>query len=1570
TKPWLYFKEFINHSFLVIWKDLRVNKYTTKIFYSLVIFSMILPGSFRIVPGMHNLEDIQVRTEIALANPDNQSLPYSRPEITRPEPRIGTRPSDIDTEVSTTSLADTKSSARPLLFVENVGQFDPNVKYQMMSGGNIVRFTKDSVWFTLFEPKEEEKEFQFQATATPTPVPPSDSQTNNDNPHIKKGVHIKLEFAGSNPDPMVEGFGPSNTVISYFLGDNPEKWKSNVPVWEGIRYKNIYPGTDLEITSIEGNWNWELKFTDESTFSSFNNPEGYDFIFNGQDQLEISDNNIILTTQVGSVVLPVMGVGTTECSANLLSDYVMIENRVNVYTSLAPENWETGSGLDGPSMNNVDPVGFSPTLVTETSSSFYSTFLGGSASETGFGITVDESGNAYVVGQTYSTDFPHTYGSFNGGHSDMFITKINQGGSDIYFSTFIGGSCSDCYSNCSIVVDENGESYIVGDTISLTFPTTETALDRTFNDGFNPYSSDGYVIKLNVLGDSLLYSSYLGGSSDDIGYGIDLYAGYIYVTGMTDSSNFPTTAGAYIMVKKPYQDIFVSKLDLSLSGFASLIYSTFVGGNSSDQGHDIDVLNGYAYVTGQTLSTDFPAVNAFDASHNGEWDSIIFKLNQSGTGLEYSTYLGGSSNDCEIAGNSQECSIAVDWNGYAYVTGLTLSSNFPTYHALDSTMGGTDAYIAKLNQNGNALIYSTFLGGSSSDVSNAIEVDDSGYTYIVGSTWSSDFPTTNGAFDQNYWNVEAFILKLPSDGSRVLYASFFGGSGDDFGYGLCLVDSMGIGGVIFTGSTSSSDFPLSTQAYDSSYSGSSDAFISKLFILNINSVPDSAIRTGCTVKNSVPECPKIATYDDSQGAAGDPINTRTGGFDYSVVGMSIPTSAGLLKFQRYYSSLSTEVFTDTLGYGWTHNLDSYLIFPADPLGEENKIIYKANSGNFYKFIDNSDGTFSAEPGVLITLTKVQVPTIHYQVVDTEQNVYTFDDIGRIVRREDPQGHYWSYIYTGEQLTQVVDDTNLKYLSLTYFPQGKLQSVVDHTGRGISFDYDLAGDLTLFVDTLNKETTYSYDNFHRLRIVTDPAQKVVVHNEYDIQGRSYQQFDPDGTLILTVNYDLSSTTITNSLNEVDTHNYDDRNTLVSISEEPGSDVNRTYDYNFRIIKEIDENDQPIRMTWSTYGANLRRVVDALENQTDLTYDDINNLTSIIDPRAYLTTFEYDGTLLTGETNALFETTIYTYTTSTDYPQPAGLLKAVQDPLGNVTHYAYDEFGQRTSITDASNQSTTFAYDLLGRLTKTTYHNGQTDWTCYDAADRIVRTVINATGDGSLPQSDPCDAVNYQSSPQPGYDRITTTVYDDSGNVIATIDTDGIINRTYYNADLRPATSIQNLVGQTIENPVPPPYDPLYPNQNIRTDTYYDSEGNVIAVEDTLGRITRTYYDSQNRPQYIVQNLTGQAIEVNTPPAYDPSYPDQNISSETVYDPVGNAIASIDTLSRITRTYYDELNRPKYVVQNLVGQDITIQTPPCYNPYYPDENILTEYVYDESGNTIAVIDTLGRIQRTYYDALNRP
>jgi hypothetical protein len=392
----------------------------------------------------------------------------------------------------------------------------------------------------------------------------------------------------------------------------------------------------------------------------------------------------------------------------------------------------------------------------------------------------------------------------------------------LIYSTYLGGSSLDAARG--IAVDSAGYAYVTGDTQSTDFPTTTGAFQRVCG-GCDVGHTDAFVAKINPSGSALVYSTYLGGSYDDAGFSIAVdSAGNAYVTGWTFSTDFPTmnplqpTYGGY-----GDSDAFVSKIN---STGSALVYSTYLGGSYSDQGNGIAVDGaGNAYVTGSTQSTDFPTMNALQPTYGGGYDdAFVAKINASGSALVYSTYLGGS-------GADEGYGIAVDSAGNAYVTGITGSANFPTTPGVfQTTCGGNDncahydAFVAKINPSGSALVYSTYLGGGQEDWGYGIAVDSAGYAYVTGFTYSTQFPTKNPLQPTNHGHSDAFVTKFDPSGSALVYSTYLGGSGTDYPAAIA-VDS--VGSAYVTGSTQSTNFP-SKNALQPAFGGSIDAFITKI----------------------------------------------------------------------------------------------------------------------------------------------------------------------------------------------------------------------------------------------------------------------------------------------------------------------------------------------------------------------------------------------------------------------------------------------------------------------------------------------------------------------------------------------------------------------------------------------------------------------------------------------------------------------------------------------------------------------------------------------------------------------
>ena len=376
----------------------------------------------------------------------------------------------------------------------------------------------------------------------------------------------------------------------------------------------------------------------------------------------------------------------------------------------------------------------------------YLTYLGGSGSDQANAIAVDAEGNAYVVGTTDSTDFPVTPGAaqsvFGGAglFGDGFITKLNPTGSSLVYSTYLGGSLDDLVE--AVAVDSLGQVYVTGATRSSNFPITPGALQQSFGGGnskVSGFGGDGFVTKLDAAGSRFIYSTYLGGSGEDSAASIAVdSSGDAIVAGGTNSANFPITPGSIQGTFGGSSDItdsggdaFIAKLNPSGS---ALIFSTFLGGAAGDAAGSVEQdAAGNIYVQGCTSSMNFPTLQPLQGLSGGGSDAFLAKLNPAGTSLLYSTYLGGKGDECAIG--------SADSSGFVYVTGGTDSTNFPLVNAFQPYFGNRDGYVAKVDPNGEAVLYSSYLGGSDFDGPLAIARDPFGNVWVAGSTFSHNFPT-------------------------------------------------------------------------------------------------------------------------------------------------------------------------------------------------------------------------------------------------------------------------------------------------------------------------------------------------------------------------------------------------------------------------------------------------------------------------------------------------------------------------------------------------------------------------------------------------------------------------------------------------------------------------------------------------------------------------------------------------------------------------------------------------------------------------------------------------------------
>jgi hypothetical protein len=695
----------------------------------------------------------------------------------------------------------------PVMFIENVGQFADGARFQVRGGDKTIWLTEDEIWVTVVE--EPPPTPRLPDGRHPSPLSVTETETESGASGEVQGVNIRLSFSGANPHPRLEPFNRLETVVSYFIGNDPAQWRAAVSVWGGVRYNDLYPGIDLEITGEGGHLVQRLVTRPGANLSAVRlRVEGADAVTPTPSPAAVASPNLVggagweqgllLRTALGDFTLPLLQVEEGIVKPALVQQVDRLAFEV-------AHPFTVENGADSAPLSIAHPQ--------QEVSLLYAGFLGGSNTDEGYGIAVDAAGNAYVTGYTWSHDFPAVVGpdtSYNGGR-DAFVAKVNPSGTGLVYAGFLGGSYWDV--GISIVVDAAGNAYVTGYTQSRDFPAV-VGPDTSYNG-----NHDAFVAKVNPSGTGLVYAGFLGGSDIDWGNSIAVdAAGNAYVTGGTDSRNFPAVVGPDTSYNGG-DDAFVAKVNPSGTG---LVYAGFLGGSDIDWGNSIAVdAAGNAYVTGGTDSRNFPAVVGPDTSYNGgDYDAFVAKVNPSGTGLVYAGFLGGS----DIDGGR---SIAVDAAGNAYVTGWTSSSNFPAVVGPDTSYNGGpyDAFVAKVSPSGTGLVYAGFLGGSGLDWGSDIAVDAAGNAYVTGLTASGDFPAVVGP-DTSYNGgpYDAFVAKVNPSGTGLVYAGFLGGSDIDVGSDIA-VDAAG--NAYVTGYTRSRDFPT-VVGPDTSSNGGDDVFVAKV----------------------------------------------------------------------------------------------------------------------------------------------------------------------------------------------------------------------------------------------------------------------------------------------------------------------------------------------------------------------------------------------------------------------------------------------------------------------------------------------------------------------------------------------------------------------------------------------------------------------------------------------------------------------------------------------------------------------------------------------------------------------
>jgi uncharacterized protein (TIGR03437 family) len=707
---------------------------------------------------------------------------------------------------------------------------------------------------------------------------------------------FRMKLAGANPASKAEGAEPRIATSNYFIGNDPAKWRTGVANYGRVRFSEVYPGIDLVYYGKDGQLEYDWIVRPRA------DPAKIRLKFAGVKKMRVDRNgDLVLETGSGEVreKKPVV----RQAGGEIAGRYVVRGREV----AFEVAKHDAAEALV------IDPV------------LGYSTYLGGSANDHGYGIAVDSGGNAYITGNTGSTDFPtvnpfqktNPEGSSPGaGGGCVFVSKVSADGSKLLYSTYLGGNGLDAGN--AIAVDSAGDAFVTGSTTSTNFPTANAIQGKNL-----AAFSTAFVTKLSPAGSALLFSTYMGGSQSEVGYGIAIdSAGNAYITGNTNSDNFPLVnpLEPYVTTgENNFPSGFVTKM--SADGSA-LLYSTYLGGyNGQNIGYGIAVdSTGSAYVAGTTTATDLPLVNPLQSTNTtgNNNTGFVAKINPAGSAFVYSTYLGGSSVSYVYA-------IAVDLSGNAYVTGRTNSNDFPTVNALQKT-GAPTAFVSKINSAGSALAYSTYLGGGA--VGYGIAVNAAGEAWVTGTMSPGRFPVVNPLANLGQDNA-VFASQFSADGTALLFSSpLWLAAGSE--QGGIQVDAGG--NVYVTGDVSVNSTYTATGFQSAFAGGQEDAFVMK-----ISSGPAVPSIAANGVVNGASFAPGVvpgswATIDGSN------LSAVTDTWDNSIVNGKLPTAVD--------------------GVSVTVGGKPAYVYYVSP-GQINFIVPDVGPGNVQVVVHNSAGTSAA-----------------------------------------------------------------------------------------------------------------------------------------------------------------------------------------------------------------------------------------------------------------------------------------------------------------------------------------------------------------------------------------------------------------------------------------------------------------------------------------------------------------------------------------------------------------------------------------------------------------------------------
>ncbi len=1408
-----------------------------------------------------------------------------------------------------------------LAFEPNVGQTDSQVQYVAHGHGYTVFLTGSDMVLALQKP--------HLPLPLHTLVEQIDAGTVALTP--TEQTVVRLHFVGANAVAAPRAQDPLTSTASYFIGATPQSWHTGVARYGRIVYHNLYPGIDLAYHGAHDlEYDWLL--------APGADPSLIQFTIQGPQGLALdAQGNLLVQTAVGVM---------RQTVPTAYQDVNGQRHSVSVRYTL------DGAGQVGVALGAYDaskPLVIDPTLS-------YSTYLGGSGTDVGTGITTDSAGDAYVVGWTGSTNFPVTggvYGTILNGPTDVFIAKFNPTGS-LMWSTYLGGSGDDVQYDAQIAgiaVDGSGNVYVSGSTVSTNFPTTSNAVQTVFGGG-----NDAFVSEISATGQALLYSTYLGGSCNEYAPALAVdSSGKIYVTGGTCSGDFPTLHS--LQAFDGGSDAFVVKIDPTAS--SSLIYSTFLGGYGQDGAYGIAVdTAGDAYVTGDTNAPDFPTTpNAFQrtrASYCADGtchDAFFSEINAAGTSLLYSTYFGGTHDERAMR-------LALDASNNVYITGWTSSTTaFTTTVGAYQTgpQGGVDAFVVKFNPAASglaSLVYGARLGGSGDDYGYGIAVDSTGDVLVTGSTASPNFPTTNDALQGGYGgSVDAYIVRLNPAGSAPLYSTYLGGSGDDEGDGIATDAS---GNAYVTGRTASTTF-ATKGAVQGANGGGTDAFVTKMAFVSSGTIPwhphySAHLSAGLDVR----------------------VDLADGHTDVTAADLSIPARGPNLTLSHTWDSTLATIGSAYSSNGWVNSLTlsmggvlTQTIALTDATGAVWQFPYKGSPTDSapyttYQIPAGQPWSVATSPITGYTLSNLLTG-----------EVLTFNAQGRYLAATDAYSNSNTMGYDASGLTSVTNSGG-RSLALGYY-NGLMTNAQSPLWRSSG-------------GSQGQDTTYGYTNNYLSALArgSGTSDATTEYFGYGVQ--------PAGAALgfMTAIQTPRATQWNQGAGGAWTLAYDAQGRVISISSPISGTMGQTgytpsytttisYSPGQTIVIEGAGSTAPITHIYTLDAqGEATKTQDALGDAATTTYDTNHDPLTVTDANGNTTTnlYQYVGptgsfglrttTVLPAIGLYLPGNTAMTSTITNRYDPTMFDLLESDKPEGGVALYTYDgHHGVVTSTVLASDNGNTFCPNAVVRApgaitpqlggTCSYTQQWRSSVTHYDAYGERISTVdgrgftpaslTTTSANGSpippTPQLDPVQAPLYtrtsrytilgdlQSSSTPpltttlnitGTAPLTTT-----GPVTTSYGYDGDGNQTGLTSANGYATTMTfDHLGRQTSSILP--RVTLYDGSSSTptNSTTYDGDGNVVQTRNANGKTTTSSYDPWQRLSATTDPVSGTTLYTYTATEQVAVQDPQGNVTTSQYDPAGRLSLTTDPSHNTTQYQYDPVGNTVAITGGTAGAATTIET----------------------------------------------